>query len=29
MSAGRDYIGQIEGLQVRMDALHRREKFGR
>jgi len=27
MSAGRDYIEQIEGLQVRLDVLMRKEKF--
>jgi len=29
MVAGKDYIGQIEDLQVKLDAIHRKEKFGR
>ena len=28
MVSGRDYISRIEGLQVRLDALHQNEKFG-
>ena len=28
MVSGRDYIRRIEGLQVRLDALHQNEKFG-
>jgi len=29
MSAGMGYISRIEKLQARLDALHRKEKFGR
>ncbi len=29
MTAGRDYINQIEKLQVQLDTLHRKEKFRR